>query len=296
MTSKPVIELKNVTKKYGSARGIDNVSLSVEKGTIYGFLGPNGAGKTTTISLLVDLLRPTTGRAEVFGLNTTTNGAQIRQRIGYLAGDMALDKSLTGLQQLQYYGALRKNFDKKYVHELAERLDCNLSRKIKTLSRGNKQKIGLISSLMHTPELLILDEPTSGLDPLIQEQFNEIILEHKKQGKTTFISSHILSEVQELCDHAAFIREGKMIASKPIAEIARDAPYQIMILSADKKLGNILTKLPEVHITDKKHNTYTFTYLGNISVLLKAIHPYPITDISITKGDLESTFMDYYKD
>jgi ABC-2 type transport system ATP-binding protein len=296
MAKSVVIQLKDVTKMYGSARGVNNVSLTVEKGTIYGFLGPNGAGKTTTISMLVDLLRPTSGVAEVFGLNTIVNGVQIRQKIGYLAGDMALDKALTGWQQLEYFGALRKSYDKKYVTELSKKLECDLDRKIKTLSRGNRQKVGLISALMHRPELLILDEPTSGLDPLIQEQFNEIILEHKKEGKTTFISSHILSEVQELCDHAAFIREGKIIADKPIAEIAKDAPYEVTIVSDDKKLGAILKKLPETHITDEKKNIFSFTYMGEVSKLLKVIHPYKIEDISITKGDLESTFMGYYKD
>lgn len=291
-----VIKLTNLTKSYGSSRGIENVNLTVEKGTIFGFLGPNGAGKTTTISVLVDLLRATSGTAEVFGLDTNLHGVDIRRRVGYLSGDMELDGALTGRQQLAFFGAIRGVYDKKYVIELAEKLDCDLSKKIKTLSRGNKQKVGLISALMHKPELLILDEPTSGLDPLIQEQFNAIILEHKKAGHTTFISSHILSEVQELCDHVAFVKEGKLIASEPISAISQNAPYQITIVSDDKKLSAILKKLPEVHSTTAKHNTFSFTYIGEIDHLLKILHQYPIIDISITKGDLEATFMKYYKD
>lgn len=290
------IKLTNVTKTYGKARGVSDITLNVDKGSVFGFLGPNGAGKTTTISLIIDLLRPTSGSIEVFGKNTRTNGQEIRKNIGYLSGDMAFDSSLTGKQQLEYFGALRKNYDKNYIAELATTLQCDLNRKIKTLSRGNKQKIGLISALMHKPELLILDEPTSGLDPLMQEQFNEIILAHKKSGKTTFISSHILYEVQELCDHAAFVKEGKLIANMPMSEIVKSAPYDITIVSSDKKLHTILNKLPEVHKVDISRDTYKLTYIGSVNPLIKAIKPYDIKDLSITKGDLESVFMKYYKD
>src|SRR3989344_4975975 len=197
---RPVIKLNKVTKMYGSSRGVENVSLSVKKGEIFGFLGPNGAGKTTTISLIVDLIRPTSGSIKIFGLDSVENSQEIRQRIGFLAGDFTLDDGLSGWQQLEYFGNLRGNFDKQYVRELAERLACNLNKKFKTLSKGNKQKVGLISALMHKPELLIFDEPTSGLDPLVQEEFHAIIREHQAKGGTAFISSHLLSEIQEICD------------------------------------------------------------------------------------------------
>jgi ABC-2 type transport system ATP-binding protein len=291
-----VITLTNLTKSYGNSRGISDINLTIPKGTIYGFLGPNGAGKTTTMSILVDLLRPTKGTAEIFGKNTQTDGVHIRKKIGYLAGDMELDGTLTGKQQLEYFGALRGTYDAAYVNELAEKLDSDLTKKIKTLSRGNKQKIGLISALMHKPELLLLDEPTSGLDPLIQEQFNAIIRDHKKAGNTTFISSHILSEVQELCDHVAFIKEGTLIANEPITAIAQDAPYEITIVSDDKKLAAKLKKLPEVRASKAQHTRFAFTYVGDIGKLLHVVAQYPILDISITKGDLESTFMEFYKD
>jgi ABC-2 type transport system ATP-binding protein len=291
-----VIQLTNLTKTYGTSRGISDINLEVEKGMIFGFLGPNGAGKTTTISILVDTLRPTSGTAKIFGMDSVTDGIAIRKQIGYLSGDMELDGSLTGKQQLQYFGKLRGDYNEVYVAELSERLECDLTKKIKHLSRGNKQKIGLISALMHKPKLLILDEPTSGLDPLMQEQFNSIILEHKKAGNTTFISSHILSEVQQLCDHVAFIKEGKIVANEPISAITQDAPYQITVTSDDKSLATILKKLPEVHTSESKHNTFTFTYRGNITKLMKVLSKYPITDIHISKGDLEATFMDFYKD
>lgn len=291
-----VIKLTNLTKKYGSSRGIQNINLEVEKGMIFGFLGPNGAGKTTTISILVDLLRPTSGTARIFGKDTCEHGLEVRRRIGYLAGDIELDGSLTGKQQLEYFGSLRGVYNETYVKELAEQLDCDLSKKIKTLSRGNKQKVGLISALMHKPDLLILDEPTSGLDPLIQEQFNSIIKKHKDAGKTTFISSHILSEVQELCDQVAFVKEGNLIANEPISTIAQNAPYMISIASKDKKLIAILKKLPEAHTSASSDGVYSFMYVGEITKLLQIISSYQINDLSITKGDLESTFMHFYKD
>lgn len=291
-----VIKLTSLTKTYGNSRGIKNIDLSVEQGTVFGFLGPNGAGKTTTISIMVDLLRATSGSAHIFGNDSKVHGIDIRRRVGYLSGDMALDGSLTGEQQLLYFGALRGVYDKKYVAELAERLDCDLGKKIKKLSRGNKQKIGLISALMHKPELLILDEPTSGLDPLIQEQFNQIVLEHKQAGRTTFISSHILSEVQQLCDHVAFIKEGALLASKPIGSIVRNAPYEVALVCSDKKISSVLSTLPGIRASTTHHALYSFTYVGHIDMLLRAISSYPVTDISIVKGDLESAFMEFYKD
>ena len=291
-----VIKLSNLTKSYGKSRGINDISLKVEQGSVFGFLGPNGAGKTTTISILVDIIRPSSGSAQIFGQDTRLNGLEIRNKIGFLYGDMAFDNSLTGWQQLEYFGKLRNKFDKKYITKLAKDLDCDLTKKFKELSRGNKQKIGLISALMHKPKLLILDEPTSGLDPLIQEQFNEIILAHKKAGNTTFISSHILSEVQELCDNVAFIKEGKLIANEPITSITKNAPYIIEITVKDNKIKDNLKQLPNVSNISLKNNQITFSYNGSIKKLLNLLGKYELSDIQIKKADLESIFMQYYKD
>ena len=290
------LTLENITKTYGMARGVEDITLRVPTGTIYGFLGPNGAGKTTTISMLVGLLKPTGGRALLFNEDIASHGVQLRKRIGYLAGDMALDGSLTGKQQLEYFQNIRGINCQQYVTELAEKLDCDLHKKIKQLSRGNKQKIGLISALMHKPDLLILDEPTSGLDPLIQDQFNNILLEHKSQGKTTFISSHILSEVQALCDHVAFIKDGKLIADKPTTEITKDAPYIVkMVVGKTSKLP-ALKKLAGVKAVLHTDNTLSFLYSGEIATLVATLAPMNITDLTIEHGDLETVFMDYYKD
>jgi ABC-2 type transport system ATP-binding protein len=284
-----------VTKTYGTSRGIVDVDLEVPTGTIFGFLGPNGAGKTTTISMLVDLIRPTAGTVSLFGLDSIRDSVSIRQRIGYLSGDMALDKGLTGWQQLEFFGQLRGNYDKKRVAELAERLDCRLERKFKELSRGNKQKVGLIAALMHDPELLILDEPTSGLDPLIQAAFNDIVKEHKARGKSAFISSHVLSEVQEICDHVAFIREGQVIASRPVSEISQGLPNEVRVVSADKKLLEELKKLKGMHITDRDGNYVAGAFLGDINALLKVISKYKVDSLHIHEADLETAFMRYYE-
>ncbi len=293
--SETVISLKNVTKKYGSSRGITNVSFDVAAGQVYGFLGPNGAGKTTTISLMIDLTRPTSGSMNIFGLDSTAGSLQIRHRIGFLTDDMSLDKNLSGWQQLEYFGNLRGKFDKKYVRELAQRLSCNLNRKIKTLSRGNRQKIGLISALMHDPELLILDEPTSGLDPIIQQEFNKIILERKAAGKTAFISSHILSEIQEICDQVAFIGEGKLIAVQGLDEIAKKSAKQIRLRSTDKNLKAGIKDLAGIHDFKQVGNSINFDFTGNINKLTRMLSKHELMHLTIADADLETVFMKYYR-
>lgn len=289
-----VIELDNVTKTYGKARGIQNVTLEVPEGCVFGFLGPNGAGKTTTISLLINLTRPTSGKIRLFGQDHQTYGLENRRRIGFLAGDMALDKQLTGWQQLEYLGNLRGHFDRQYVRQLAKRLDCDLQRKIKTLSRGNRQKVALIAALMHKPDLLILDEPTSGLDPLIQAEFNKIVLEHKAAGKTVFISSHVLSEVQELCDQIAIIRQGKIVANTSIADLTSTNIRQVRIVTPNKPIPYI-TGLKGVEHPVAQGNTLQFTFSGDINELLSTLSKKPLINVTIQQASLEEIFMKYYE-
>jgi ABC-2 type transport system ATP-binding protein len=291
-----IIELNHVTKRYGPIVAVNNVSLTVPKGVVFGFLGPNGAGKSTTINMLIDFIRPTNGKVKLFGLDSTKDSLDIRRRIGFLAGDFALDKGLTGWQQLEYFGSLRENFDKKYIRELASRLDCKLDRKFKTLSRGNKQKVGLIAALMHKPELLIFDEPTSGLDPLIQAEFNKIILEQKQRGATTFISSHVLSEVQEICDHVAFVRNGKIVANKPLSEIIQSAARVIEITGLNKATAAAITKVTGVQNSKLNDSKLTVTFNGDINKLLKVLASINLIDVVIKEADLESIFMHFYGD
>lgn len=291
----PVIDLSKVTKSYGSSRGVKDVTLQVGQGEVFGFLGPNGAGKTTTISLMVDLMRPSSGKIKLLGQDSIKDSREIHRRIGFLMDDMALDKSMTGWQQLEYFGHLRGNFNKSRVTELARRLNCKLNVKFKNLSRGNRQKVSLISALMHDPELLILDEPTSGLDPLIQAEFNKIILERKSKGKTAFISSHILSEVQELCDRVAFIREGQIVDVKNVKDIGKDAPRQVQLSSSDNTLPTQVKNLKGVHGVKKNKDKLTFTFTGDINTLVKLISKHSLTHVSISDTDLETLFIKFYE-
>lgn len=206
----PAIEIKNLTKYYDKLHGIDDITLEVRKGEIFGFLGPNGAGKSTTINTILDILRPKSGTISILGVSHR-DVKKSHRLLGYLATDMETDPSLTGKQYLSFAASLQGDVDKAHVNELATRLKADLSIRIRHLSRGNRQKIGLIAALMHNPEVLILDEPTSGLDPLIQSEFYTILREHQQAGKTTFMSSHVLSEVQEVCNRVGFIKDGKLV-------------------------------------------------------------------------------------
>ncbi len=291
-----VIELRNLTKVYGKARGVQELNLRVEPGTVFGFLGPNGAGKSTTINMIMDFIRPTSGSVKIFGLDASRDSIQVHKRLGFLADGMAMDDNLTGWQQLEYFGRLRNDFDKAYITELSNRLHCNLHRKFKTLSRGNRQKVGLITALMHKPELLVLDEPTSGLDPLIQAEFNKIIHEHKQAGGTAFISSHVLSEVQEICDTVTFIREGRLIATKPVSEIAKESPKEFSITTSNKGLLSALQKLAGMTISEKTTSGAHGHFTGDVNDLIHVLAKYEIDTFTFQDAELETTFMKYYEE
>src|SRR5437763_14434193 len=206
-----VIQTEKLSKSYGEHRGIVDVDLEVQGGEVFGFLGPNGAGKTTTIRTVLDLIRPTSGRALVFGIDSRADPVAIHRRAGYIPGEFTLYDRLTGGQTIEYFGNLRGGVDKGYQRSLIERFDIDPKRRFKELSKGNKQKIGLVIALQHQPELLILDEPTSGLDPLVQQSFFELVREARDAGRTVFLSSHILSEVERTCDRVAIIRDGRIV-------------------------------------------------------------------------------------
>ena len=219
-----IIQLEKLTKSYGVHRGIIDVDLNVEQGEVFGFLGPNGAGKTTTIRTALDLIRPTSGRALVFGIDSSADPVAIHKRIGYIPGEFTLYDRLTGGQTLDYFANLRGGVDRAYQASLIERFEIDPSRRFKELSKGNKQKIGLVIALQHKPELLILDEPTSGLDPLVQQSFYALVREAKADGRTVFLSSHILSEVERTCDRVAIIRDGQAGQGGQRRGVARPGP------------------------------------------------------------------------
>ncbi len=292
---KPVLVLKNVTKSYGKDRGISGINLSVVEGEVFGFLGPNGAGKSTTINSILDLLHLNSGTITVFGLDAHRDSVEVKRRIGYLSGDMTTDPSLTGAQYLLLAQNLHGNVDETYVAELVKRLRCETHKRIKSLSRGNRQKIGLVAALMHDPDLLILDEPTSGLDPLIQSEFNEIIRERKARGKTTFMSSHVLSEVQAVCDRVGFIRDGKLIRVSKLEELLQDAPRRVSVLYQTSAPDSQLKTLAGVSDMQTIGKRRVFTYSGEYNELLRVLGTKKIHDLQILEPQLDELFMEYYQ-
>lgn len=293
--SKPVIQLNNVSKYFGEVAAVHKVSLAINQGEVFGFLGPNGAGKTTTIRMMLGQVLPTDGTVTIFGHDAIQKRALVHRDIGYLSGDIALEPSLTGKQFLSYIGRLHGGGHSETVKELSHRLDCDLSKRIKHLSRGNRQKVALIAAIMHKPALLILDEPTTGFDPLIQAEFNKIILDYKKQGRTVFVSSHILSEIQHICDKVAFIRQGKIIQQGDIQQMTDSTLKQVKATFVDEKDVEHIRAIRGAKnvVVDGRHVVFQFG--GHMQALLSRLAELQVADVSITDADLEELFMRYYK-
>jgi ABC-2 type transport system ATP-binding protein len=240
------VRTEGLTKSYGERRGVFDLDLEVHQGEVFGFLGPNGAGKTTTIRLLLDLIRPDRGRAWVLGLDSRRDAVAVHRLVGYLPGELALDRHLTGRQLLTYFAHLRGGVDWAYVAMLSQRLDLDLDRRFGEYSRGNKQKVGLVQAFMHRPRLLILDEPTSGLDPLNQEAVFELVRDVRADGRTVFFSSHILGEVEALCERVGFIREGRLFRVGPVHELAGIRAYAVEAECAVPPSAELLAAVPGV--------------------------------------------------
>src|SRR5436190_9655510 len=247
-----VIQTEKLTKSYGSHRGIIDVNLEVQDGEVFGFLGPNGAGKTTTIRTALDLIRPTSGRALVFGIESSADPVSIHRRIGYIPGEFTLYDRLTGGQTLAYFANLRGGVDKAYQASLIERFDIDPSRRFKELSKGNKQKIGLVIALQHRPELLILDEPTSGLDPLVQQSFYALVREAKADGRTVFLSSHNLSDVEHTRERVAIMRDGRIVRSGRVDTLRDLAHHQVELRFAEAVPTAEFANLPGVSNVETK--------------------------------------------
>ncbi len=284
-----VIKTKGLTKYYGKILGIEDLNFSVKRGEIFGFLGPNGAGKTTTIRTLLGLLSPTSGEAYIFGKNIKESIVEIRSLVGYIPGELALYEHLTGRQFLNYFSSLR-NTDLPLLDKLLEIFEIPLDRKIKGYSKGMKQKMGIVQAFMDDPEIVILDEPTSGLDPLLQQKFYEFILSERKNGRTMFFSSHILSEVDKICDRVAIIREGKLVALEDVD-------------SLKSKLGKFIRlKIKELPSTFKGPENMkivdgwiAFQTSDNVDKWIKEISKYTVLDLEINEFSLEDIFIRYYE-
>jgi ABC-2 type transport system ATP-binding protein len=292
--SGPVVQTHDLTVYYGRHRGIIDVDLEIQPAEVFGFLGPNGAGKTTTLRVLLDIIRPTTGRASIFGLDCQKEGVAIRQRVGYLPGELSLPGTITGRRFLDIVDSMRgRRGDAAYRREICQRLDLDLSRRIREYSRGNKQKLGLVSALMSRADLLILDEPTGGLDPLVQQTVLELVREAREEGRTVFFSSHILSEVQTVCDRVAIIREGKLVAVERVESLTA-YPFHRLRLQFEQSPPAELFALPGVRELSRLESTVTLEVQDNLPSVVAAAAPYRVIDIETQPVTLEEVFLTYY--
>ena len=283
------IQTEGLTKFYGSSRGILDLDLTVQEGEFYGFIGPNGAGKSTTIRTLLGLIRKTRGSARVLGKDIAKEKEQILAETGYLPSEAVFYPDMRGRDLIRLSADLHRKDCKKTSEELCERLQLDPSRRIGELSFGNRKKLAVVCALQHNPRLCILDEPTGGLDPLMQREFFEIIRERNRQGMTVFLSSHILSEIQRFCSRAAIIREGRIIASGSVEELARTNAKRISIWGSFDPSG-----LPDVRDLQRSDDTVSFLYGGDINLLLARLGKDPILDLTISEPDLEEIFLHYY--
>lgn len=291
-----ILETSGLSFFYGSHRGIEDVSLEVKKGEVFGFLGPNGAGKTTALRLLMDVIRPTRGSAAIFGLDCQKHGVQIRKSVGYLPGELSLYPNMTARDFLDLSASLRQTrADDHFLDQLYQRLDFDPSRKMKTYSRGNRQKIGLIAAFMNKPELLVLDEPTGGLDPLMQHVVAELVNEAKDAGRTTFFSSHILPEVQAVCDRVGIIRQGRLVKTDSVQSLIEQQFVRLRVRFASPPPANAF-KLEGVSETARNEQSVTFEIASNMAKFMQQAVAYGIEELETLPLTLDEIFMSLYAD
>ena len=294
------IETNKLTKSYGKSRGIKDLMLTVEEGDFFGFIGPNGAGKSTTIRTLLGLIKPTGGSAKVLGFDILTEKDKILKEVGYLPSEINFYSGMKVKDVIKYSADLRKAKCKDKATELAERLGLDMSRKVDELSLGNRKKVGIVCAVQHSPKLLILDEPTSGLDPLMQREFFNILTEENERGATIFFSSHILSEVQNYCHTAAFIKDGKIIMSDTVDKIEETGAKKVSVIGGKSGLesilkGNDIKKFISDLKLDEEKGSADFLYNGKMPMLLDMLRSVEPKDLTITEPSLEEIFMNYYE-
>ena len=287
-----IIETKDLTKFYGKNRGIKDVNITVRKGDVFGFLGPNGAGKSTTIRTLLDFIRPSSGSATILGMDCQKDSLAIRRRIGYVPGDANLYGHMTGWKYLAYIGGIRGHYDAAAAKKYAERFEIKLDRRVREYSSGMRQKVILIQALMNDPDLVIMDEPTKGLDPLVQQIFMDVVREEAANGKTIFMSSHVLSEVEKVCNRVAIIKEGSIVAEEDMESLKRKAGKVVEVKFRGAKpepftisgIGNVA----------RLNGYYRMTAAGDVRSILRDLASYDVEDVNIHPMTLEDIFMQYY--
>lgn len=294
MTSDIAVLAEDLTKYYGTQRGIDTLNLEVKTGEVMGFLGPNGAGKTTTIRLLLDFLRPTRGHARILGLDPRRDKAALHRQIGYLPGELAFPGREKAVDLLRFFGDARGGVPWTRVTALAQRLELDMSRPVRTMSKGNKQKVGLVQAFMHQPALLILDEPTSGLDPLMRQEFLAMVRDARDAGQTVFMSSHVLAEVQQTADRVAIVRDGRLAAVERVESLGRRAVRSVEIHFGDPVDPASFASLPGVSHVEVAGPVLRCTVDGRLDPLIKAAAHHEVIDLLSAEPDLEETFLSFY--
>jgi ABC-2 type transport system ATP-binding protein len=289
-----VVQVEGLTKNYGSRPGVLDLDFSVEQGEVFGYLGPNGAGKTTTIRLMLDLIRPSNGRVEIFGQDVRRDSAGVRRQLGYLPGDARLYERLTGGELIEYFASLRGLGDLSEAKALAGRFELDLELPIRTLSRGNRQKVGIVQAFMHRPDLLVLDEPTSGLDPLMQQEFSDLLRETTAQGRTVFLSSHVLPEVQHVADRVAVIRDSRLVVVDTVENLRARAPGRMEVSFAVPPPPGAFDGLPGVREVDRRGATVAFVLEGPADPLVKALARFEVVGLDSHEADLEDVFLSLY--
>ena len=286
------IQAEGLTKRYGETLALDSLDLSIEPGEVYGYLGPNGAGKTTTIRCLLGIHRPTSGRAELFGVDAWGDPVQAHRRVAYVAGEPYLWPAMTGAQTLEFLARLHGGTDKAYRDELVQRFDLDTSKKVRALSKGNRQKVQLVAALATRADLLVLDEPTSGLDPLMERVFRDCVTAAKERGQAVFLSSHILSEVEAVCDRVGILKEGKLVDQGTLAEL-RHLSTQTMDVTFEGQAPE-LPPLPGVRVQQAGPNALRFEVAGSVGPVVTALAGHPVTALVSREPSLEEIFLHHY--
>jgi ABC-2 type transport system ATP-binding protein len=291
-----VIETSGLTKYYGDTPGIIDLDLEVSEGEVFGFIGPNGAGKSTTIRTLLNFLFPTSGSGTIFGLDIIKGSLEIRTRTGYLPGDLSMYETMTAREFLTYFANLRKVDTAVRMQELADRFELDLDRKIKDYSTGNRQKVGIVNAFMPDPELFVLDEPTAGLDPLMQQEFQEMIGEVRDEGRTVFLSSHILPEVERIADRVGIVRQGRLIAVDSVEAFKAKAHRSVTIQFAAPVEASAFAGLESVASVETRNDgtVLSLTVKGSMDAVVKAAATYDVLSVSTRSGELEEVFLSYY--
>jgi ABC-2 type transport system ATP-binding protein len=286
------IQAEGLTKRYGETLALDGLDLSIEPGEVYGYLGPNGAGKTTTIRLLLGIHRPTRGRAELFGIDAWADPVEAHRRVAYVSGEPFLWPGMTGAETVEFLARLHGGTDRAYRDELVQRFELDTKKKVRALSKGNRQKVQLVAALATRADLLVLDEPTSGLDPLMEMAFRECIREAKERGQAVFLSSHILSEVEALCDRVGILREGRLVDQGTLTELRHLSTQTVEVTFSDRVPQ--LPPLPGVQVNPAGPNALRFEVSGSVGPVINALAGHPVTALVSREPSLEEIFMHHY--